>query len=560
MKKHHAFLCLLLTATVCLQAESRWSWSVVVSELMVDPSPSVGLPEVEYVEIYNRSDSIIPLNGWTIRVGSKIGRLNSDTLPPHTYALLCSHTKSDSLSRFGKVVGVTAWPSLNNDGCSPMLCDEKGEAVAWTHYQRLWIDDAEEREGGWSWECRDVENVGGQRDNWGIANAPQGGTPGTINSIAVRRPDTLIPRVARVAIPNDTTLMVCFNKTMRQSEMTTTGNYLIAGHTISAIMSLAPKDGISLTMTPPLNDKEEVVLSISNLHCQTGLTLKDTTVTFLTPTTLYARCLVINEVMYQCSRQSEWFELFNPSDESFLLSDCRVAVVNGNGKSSAVQPLCEEALTLQPGSFAVVSKRPDATLNAAPPEALLLTCQLPALPDDGGCIVVMSSDSTVIDEVCYSPEWHHALLAEGHEVSLERIEAEGESNDGSNWQSAAASESYSTPGHANSARHREGDDTKERFMLDYDTFTPNGDGYHDKLQIRYAMPSDGFVLNATVYDPSGIPRHVLARQFSLSTEGVVRWDGKENGTLLPRGIYVILLEAFHPSGMRIREKVTCVLS
>lgn len=560
MKKHIAFLCMLLTATIGLQAESRWNWSVVISELMADPSPSVGLPEVEYVEIYNRSDSAISLNGWTIRIGTKMGLLSSDTLPPHTYALLCSRTKSDSLSRFGKVVGVTSWPALNNDGCSPMLCDENGEAVAWARYQQAWIDVPEKRDGGWSWECRDVDNLSGSRDNWGISNAPQGGTPGTVNSIAEPWPDTLTPRVARLALPDDTTLTVSFNKTMRQGELTTIGNYAVAGHAISTVKSMAPEDAVSLTMTPPLNDGEELTLSISNLHCQIGFPLRDTTLTILTPTATYASCLVINEIMYQCSRQPEWFELYNPTDESFLLSECMVTVVNGSGKTSAAKPLCEEALTLQPNSYAVVSKSPDATLNTAPPEALLLTYQLPALPDDGGCIVVMNSDSVVIDEVCYSPEWHHALVAEGHEVSLERIDDEGESNDGSNWQSAAASDDYSTPGRANSARHHEGGDAKPHFMLDYDTFTPNGDGYHDELQIRYAMPSDGFVLNAIVYDPTGNQRHVLANQYSLSSEGVIHWDGKENGTLLPRGIYVILLEAFHPSGMRIREKVTCVLS
>ncbi len=34
------------------------------SELMVDPSPTVGLPDVEYIELYNHSDSILNIDSY----------------------------------------------------------------------------------------------------------------------------------------------------------------------------------------------------------------------------------------------------------------------------------------------------------------------------------------------------------------------------------------------------------------------------------------------------------------------------------------------------------------
>ncbi|MBP5708871.1 MAG: lamin tail domain-containing protein, partial [Bacteroidales bacterium] len=39
---------------------------VVITEIMADPTPVVGLPEVEYIEILNRTDEDIYLDGWTI--------------------------------------------------------------------------------------------------------------------------------------------------------------------------------------------------------------------------------------------------------------------------------------------------------------------------------------------------------------------------------------------------------------------------------------------------------------------------------------------------------------
>src|SRR5690606_25258437 len=43
---------------------------VIVTEIFADPSPVVGLPAVEFVELYNRSDKTLKLSGWTLSDGS----------------------------------------------------------------------------------------------------------------------------------------------------------------------------------------------------------------------------------------------------------------------------------------------------------------------------------------------------------------------------------------------------------------------------------------------------------------------------------------------------------
>ena len=46
--------------------QSSYSYhDVRLNELMPDPTPSVGLPEKEYVELFNTSKNIIDLDSWT---------------------------------------------------------------------------------------------------------------------------------------------------------------------------------------------------------------------------------------------------------------------------------------------------------------------------------------------------------------------------------------------------------------------------------------------------------------------------------------------------------------
>jgi hypothetical protein len=45
-------------------------YDVVINEIMADPSPPVGLPDFEYVEIFNTTNRYINMRGWTFHVGT----------------------------------------------------------------------------------------------------------------------------------------------------------------------------------------------------------------------------------------------------------------------------------------------------------------------------------------------------------------------------------------------------------------------------------------------------------------------------------------------------------
>lgn len=62
--------CLSDTLVTILRNEAEWG-DVVFNELMVDPTPSVLLPEEEYLEFYNRSGYEVNLGEWKLEVNSK---------------------------------------------------------------------------------------------------------------------------------------------------------------------------------------------------------------------------------------------------------------------------------------------------------------------------------------------------------------------------------------------------------------------------------------------------------------------------------------------------------
>ena len=71
-------------------------------------------------------------------------------------------------------------------------------------------------------------------------------------------------------------------------------------------------------------------------------------------------------------------------------------------------------------------------------------------------------------------------------------------------------------------------------------FTPNGDGWNDYLEIRYANPKDAFV-NGKIYDLRGA---LVAEMEKGAKERTLIWDGKDtNGDTVAGGVYIYQIQA-----------------
>ncbi|MBK6341829.1 MAG: lamin tail domain-containing protein [Flavobacteriales bacterium] len=86
------------------------------------PSPVVGLPDAEFVEIHNTTaDKTFDLAGWTYSDGGQPAHCLI-ILPPGGFAILTDDAANAVRVRgFGTVAPLTSLPSINNDGDPPAI-------------------------------------------------------------------------------------------------------------------------------------------------------------------------------------------------------------------------------------------------------------------------------------------------------------------------------------------------------------------------------------------------------------------------------------------------------
>jgi hypothetical protein len=122
----------------CLQFSTPGFGELVFNEIMADPPPTVGLPEIELVEIFNPTDDYFDISLLFFSDPTTIGSVSTqEIIEPLEYIILCDEDDTASFSSFGRVIGLSAFPGLNNDGdvlslfVDSVLIDKITSSSAW---------------------------------------------------------------------------------------------------------------------------------------------------------------------------------------------------------------------------------------------------------------------------------------------------------------------------------------------------------------------------------------------------------------------------------------------
>lgn len=533
---------------------------VVINEFMADPSPVVGLPEAEFVELHNTTtDKTFDLAGWTFSDGTSTATLPPYSLTPGSYVVVVAGAFAPLFTSVPNLISVTTLPSLNNDGDPLTLKDDAAVTIDAVTYELSWYQDGVKDDGGWTLEQIDPTSPCSGANNWRASNAAAGGTPGAQNSVYAIITDMQPPSLGAVQVNNETSIVLVFSEAMDAASMAA-GDYVI---TPSIGVSSALPSGansVQLTLTSPLVIGTMYSVTVTGVSdCPGNAIGPNNSAVFALPEPVEVGDVVINEVLYDPIEDgSDFVELYNRSNKVLSLAGWKLA----NATEGSALTITGSSFILLPGTYALIAEDQTniATLYPQSQVDRFVVADMPSFNNGEGSVILQALDGTQLDRFDYNDDLHFALVNDPEGYSLERVDPLRPSSDNSNWQTAADIAGRATPGFLNS-QYAPAPATSGEISLDSEIFSPDNDGYQDVLTIGYHFDQPGFVGTLAIFDLVGREVRKLMDNQLLGTDGSVSWDGiLEGGDLGRIGPYIVLLEVFDLEGNTERFKKTVTLA
>lgn len=525
-----------------IEAQTPSFGDIIINEFMADESPVVGLPETQYVELYNRSNKYFHLNGWSLSDNNSSGTIQDEWLNPGEYLIL---VPTSGLTDYPQAINVTSWASLNNSGDDIRLETDGGILVDELTYTDEWYQDESKEDGGWSLERINPDLPCSNADNWSASTDPNGGTPDLVNSIFDNTPDTNEPLLINAQAISPDFLTLTFdegmdtvslnNATFTSNPSLTIDQKLINGafpsdFTLQFVENITPGLVYSFELTG-FQDCS------GNQNSYTG--------TFVLPQQADGEEIIINEILFNpLTSGSDFVELYNRSDKYIDLNGWELA--NYDDDTISNNKIIDVNYIIAPDDYVVVTTDSNfqiANYPFAQPGNFIQIESLPSYTNDSSTVYLVFFNE-VIDKVAYNSDWHFKLLQSDKGVSLERFDASEPSNDENNWHSASETVGFATPGIKNS--QAASPNSGGTISLSSNSFSPDNDGFQDALLITYEVDQPTMLGDMTVYDDMGRKVRTLLSSHLLGERGVIKWDGlRDDDNKASIGPYIILFEALN---------------
>ncbi len=524
-----------------------------ITEFMADPNPVVGLPDAEYVEIYNPADTAMEISTLGIASGGRAvyAGAGEEALAAGAYLVLVPEADAAAFSSLPVRTLPLSLPGLTNGGDEIVLLLGTDTLFKLT-YTSDWYHDPNRDGGGYSlaYTGSGDPDCGG---NWRASMDPTGGTPGRPNSVLGMRADSIPPQLTASLIDSS-------GITLAFSEPIATPLYATLD---GAPMELKEgNDGEYFIPLSPVSGRVyRLVIAADFADCAGNYTEADLEVPLLLPETPAPGALRLNEVLFNpVADGSDFVELYNNGLKTINLGGLMIS----NDRSSSRPRPIETTYLLEPGDYVVLTPSPEdiAARFPAVERDRLIALALPPLPNEAGNVTVSTADGIVLDALDYHEALHAGLLNTPEGVSLERLDPSVDTDAPGNWASAAGDTGFGTPTRINS-RHlaKLQDGVRYRLEVPVKVFSPDGEGFEDEFVLHYNGEGVGGLAASSIFNLDGQPIAVDRPTVSLGREGELRWDGRDDaGHIVPAGPYLLLLEIFSPAGDTRREKIVAVVA
>jgi hypothetical protein len=568
MRKFFLLTPIIFFFTNNINAQTANRYDIVIDEIMADPTPQVGLPNNEWIELKNVSAAAINLQGFRLSdLTGQSGAMPSYILKPDSFVIVCTGSAVAAMSGFGPTISVTSFPSLDNNGDQLSLISPQGKIIHAVNYNITWYQNELKKDGGWTFEMIDTRNPCSGFTNWIASIDLKGGTPGKKNSVDASNADKTSPKLLRAFAIDNLNITLVFDEPLDSAKGATAASYSISdgiGISQSAITVAPVFDKVNLKLNTPLAINRVYTVTASGVtDCGGNAIGSKNSARVGLSSVADSFDVVINEILFNPKSSGvDYVEIYNRSQKIIDTKQLYIANRNSTNVISSIQQLSTESILLFPGDFLVITEDPQIVMQqyiTTSPDAFLQIASMPSLPDDKGDVIILNAQGKIVDEVMYSDKWHFPLISNTEGVSLERIDYNAPSIQ-NNFHSAATSVGYGTPGYKNS-QFKIDQQVQGEITVTPEIFSPDNDGMDDFASINYNFPSPGYVTNITIFNASGRPVRYLQKNALSGIKGSYTWDGLgEKQQKLQQGIYIIYTEIFNTEGKKKQFKNTVVLA
>lgn len=525
-------------------------FDVVINEIHADPTPVVGLPDAEFVELYNRLSIPVSLTGWRMMVNNTSIALTG-IIPPDSFIVI---TRTQSVSLFPAILNVAgvsmSSTQLINSGARLRIFDADNQLIHTVTYSDQWYSTSAKREGGWSLEQIDPDNFCGLARNWRESVHPSGGTPGRRNSVTATNPDTLALAIVNISVPSATRLRLVFNKPLHPAPVEMPDFTIRPDPGIwSVTYDSTAENALIIELIQSIEEGVlyELEASVKPEDCQSNKALSEV-YRFGLPLAPNPGDVILNELLFnQPTNGAKFVEIVNVSNKVLDLSKLKLANFTSDQYSN-IRDISSEPILLLPGHYLVITNSITGVLSfyATTCNSCFIQSTLPTMNIGSGNVALLNAELDLLDYFEYDEKMHSPMVRNPKGVSLERISYTAPMNDSRFWKSASQQSGFATPGFTNSQQATEAT-SNNGLSVEPKTFSPNNDGFNDFTQIHYHIDANNYIGTLQISDLQGNLVKTIASSELLSNKGFYIWDGTDNtGRKVAMGIYVIVFDLFHP--------------
>jgi hypothetical protein len=520
----------------------------------------------EFIEIYNSSSGIIPLDSLNILIDTRLYQLPNKALKPGAYFCIFNEQIDIGIENYSNSA-IVEFPYLKNSGSKIALESNDGSVIVdkIDYSYLLKYKSPIDQNRLWSLELKDPSDTCNFFSNWEFCNSFTGNTVNRINSAHKSSNDDMQTGILNIQdtylnLDNDKLFMVFsqnadFQKASVESDIS-----------FDAVFSHDYLNRLVLELTFLEGITQKSFFLVKDVVQCDGSMFKSDSIFVDVIDVPEESDIIFNEILFDPdSGGSKFVEIFNNSDLVYDLRNLFIANFHFDGDNTSFENkirISEKSRLIFPGQYYCITKDSSKVKRRYKSGKIRFFAEVEKMPkinSDQGKITLLYNEDQVIDILEYSSEQHFKLLNDQsmQGVSLERISPTALSLNKSNWTSSSELSSGATPALDNSQRMRLQGDMDEIEIINR-VFNPLSSRYKNYTSIAFNLNSNETVASIKIYDLKGNIINTLINNAVIGNKDTVIWNGKDSyNQAVAEGLYIISVELNNSTEIISKKNFTC---